>query len=73
MFPNRVNFSSCLGSPKENDSESLLLQSGRQPVVLNIYDMNWINDGIGLYNLGLGILKKDNKTKIKKIISVFFY
>uniref|UniRef100_A0A2P2HYX2 Desumoylating isopeptidase 2-like n=1 Tax=Hirondellea gigas TaxID=1518452 RepID=A0A2P2HYX2_9CRUS len=46
-------FTSCLGPGPGDDSDDLLGNMARMPVILNVYDMYWTNEYTS--NLGLGV------------------
>ncbi|XP_063216128.1 deubiquitinase DESI2 isoform X1 [Bacillus rossius redtenbacheri] len=51
-------FPSCLGFPTE--TEELLPKMAREPVILNVYDMYWINEyttslGLGVFHSGVEV------------------
>ncbi|XP_071449731.1 deubiquitinase DESI2 isoform X2 [Hetaerina americana] len=53
-----IPFPSCLGYPPE--SEELITKMAREPVILNVYDMYWINEyttslGLGVFHSGVEI------------------
>ncbi|XP_067002815.1 deubiquitinase DESI2 isoform X1 [Anabrus simplex] len=63
MFPSglgcNIPFPSCLGFPPETD-ELLPRRMAREPVILNVYDMYWINEyttslGLGVFHSGVEI------------------
>ncbi|KAL6256739.1 hypothetical protein P5V15_011673 [Pogonomyrmex californicus] len=60
MFSSGLNcnlsFPSCLGYPQ--DSEELVPKMAREPIILNVYDMYWINEyttsiGLGVFHSGM--------------------
>ncbi|XP_021917619.1 uncharacterized protein LOC110828842 isoform X2 [Zootermopsis nevadensis] len=62
MFPSGIScnlpFPSCLGFPTE--TEELIPKMAREPVILNVYDMYWINEyttslGLGVFHSGVEI------------------
>jgi len=62
MFPSGIGcnlpFPSCLGFPTE--TEELIPKMAREPVILNVYDMYWINEyttslGLGVFHSGVEI------------------
>lgn len=62
MFSSGLNcnlsFPSCLGYPQ--DSEELIPKMAREPIILNVYDMYWINEyttpiGLGVFHSGVEI------------------
>ncbi|XP_070509552.1 deubiquitinase DESI2 isoform X1 [Chironomus tepperi] len=62
MFSNSCNLNFHCLAPKDSGSEELLPTSltHREPVILNVYDMYWINEyttsiGIGVYHSGVEI------------------
>ncbi|XP_017468286.1 PREDICTED: desumoylating isopeptidase 2 isoform X1 [Rhagoletis zephyria] len=61
-LPCNLSFPSCLGVPKDSGSDELLptTMSNREPVILNVYDMYWINEyttsiGLGVFHSGVEI------------------
>lgn len=53
-----LSFPSCLGYPR--DSEELIPKMAREPIILNVYDMYWINEyttpiGLGVFHSGVEI------------------
>ncbi|XP_043252877.1 deubiquitinase DESI2 [Colletes gigas] len=53
-----LSFPSCLGYPQ--DSEELIPKMAREPIILNVYDMYWINEyttpiGLGVFHSGVEI------------------
>lgn len=61
-LPCNLAFPSCLGVPKDSGSDELLPTSmgSREPVILNVYDMYWINEyttsiGLGVFHSGVEV------------------
>ncbi|PBC28071.1 PPPDE peptidase domain-containing protein [Apis cerana cerana] len=53
-----LSFPSCLGYPQDN--EELIPKMAREPIILNVYDMYWINEyttpiGLGVFHSGVEI------------------
>ncbi|CAK9819209.1 Deubiquitinase DESI2 [Anthophora plagiata] len=53
-----LSFPSCLGYPQDN--EELMPNMAREPIILNVYDMYWINEyttpiGLGVFHSGVEI------------------
>ncbi|XP_042209069.1 deubiquitinase DESI2-like isoform X3 [Homarus americanus] len=56
----RLPFASCLGPSAEDSDDIGYTNMARQPVILNVYDMYWINEytssiGLGVFHSGVEI------------------
>lgn len=61
MFPNglpcNLPFPSCMSVTRDNGSDEILPKMAREPIILNVYDMYWINEyttsiGLGVFHSG---------------------
>lgn len=64
MFPNglpcNLPFPSCMSVTRDNGSDEILPKMAREPIILNVYDMYWINEyttsiGLGVFHSGVEI------------------